>query len=98
MEPAPFIPGLYRHYKGALYQALMLVTHHETNLKYVVYIPYEHPESGVRLCEYDHGDSPWIGFVQEVKPTETEPGSTEVSRFTRILPEDLYSNPPTIDG
>jgi hypothetical protein len=74
MEPSEFIPGVYRHYKGGLYLALMLVRHHETELQYVVYVPYDHPESGVRLREYDHGDSPWAGFVDDK------------SRFERVSP------------
>lgn len=36
-----FRPGVYRHYKGGLYTALFLVTHHETREPMVVYVSHE---------------------------------------------------------
>lgn len=36
----PFLTGVYRHYKGGLYTALMLVTHHETREPMVLYVSH----------------------------------------------------------
>lgn len=36
-----FKPGVYQHYRGGLYTAVMLVTHHQTRLPMVVYFSHE---------------------------------------------------------
>jgi hypothetical protein len=36
-----FRPGVYRHYKGGMYRALMLVKHHDTRFDMVVYLSYD---------------------------------------------------------
>ena len=52
--------GLYKHHKGGFYMALFVTTHHETNEPFVAYVPYGHPESGVRVREL----SSWIEKVK----------------------------------
>ena len=43
-----FKPGLYRHHKGGLYTALMLVTHHETREPMVFYVSHTYGGPNVR--------------------------------------------------
>jgi hypothetical protein len=38
-------PGVYRHFKGNLYQVLAVATHSETEARVVVYHPLERPDS-----------------------------------------------------
>lgn len=63
-----FIPGRFRHYKGGLYRALFIVTHHDTGERFVAYVPYGHPESGIRIRELETGEAPWVGEVREGVP------------------------------
>jgi hypothetical protein len=72
-----FRPGLYRHYKGKLYRALFLATHHENEQQFVVYVPLEYPESGVRVRELED----WFAYVGIV-PRDKLPAR----RFERIGP------------
>mgnify|MGYP000852714745 CR=1 FL=1 len=68
-------PGLYRHFKGGLYEVIGLATHSETREQLVVY----------RACYGEKGlwVRPETMFLEEV-PHE---GRT-VPRFTRIDGED----------
>jgi hypothetical protein len=43
-----FRPGIYRHYKGGMYTALMLVKHHESRTPYVLYISHTYGGANVR--------------------------------------------------
>jgi hypothetical protein len=43
-----FKPGVYEHYKGGRYRALMLVDHHETREKMVVYVSLSYGTVNVR--------------------------------------------------
>lgn len=43
-----FKPGVYNHYKGGIYHALGLVTHHDTRHPMVVYVNAEKAELTVR--------------------------------------------------
>ena len=43
-----FTPGLYRHYKGGLYTAICLVTHHETRKPMVLYVSHTYGGMNVR--------------------------------------------------
>jgi hypothetical protein len=52
--------GLYQHHKGDYYLALFVGTHHETSEPIIAYVPYGHPESGVRFREL----SSWIEKVK----------------------------------
>jgi len=40
MTPAEFKLGTYEHYKGDLYTAIDMVTHHETRLPMVLYVSH----------------------------------------------------------
>jgi hypothetical protein len=51
-----FRPGLYRHYKGGLYTAICLVTHHETRKSMVLYVSHTYGGINVRpLVGWDDG-------------------------------------------
>lgn len=43
-----FKPGLYRHYKGGLYTALGLITHHESRQPMVHYVSLTYGGANVR--------------------------------------------------
>lgn len=47
-ENEGFRPGLYQHYKGGRYRALMLVNHHDTREPMVVYVSLSHGTMNVR--------------------------------------------------
>jgi len=56
-EERKFIPGVYRHFKGGMYLALMLAKDSETEQDFVVYIPlYDKPGSGTRAWIRQVGD------------------------------------------
>lgn len=63
-ENEGFKPGLYQHYKGGVYVALMLVEHHETRAKMVVYVSTAHGTVNVR--EYNKMADPRVEGYQEV--------------------------------
>ncbi len=55
-----FKPGIYRHYKGGLYTALGLATHHETRCTVVLYISHTYGGLNVRpLCGYNGDMEAW---------------------------------------
>jgi len=58
-----FKAGLYKHYKGGLYRALFLATHHETEKQFVVYVALAYPESGVRVRELED----WNAEITETR-------------------------------
>lgn len=58
-----FKPGRYEHYKGGHYVALMLVTHHETEEKHVVYVSCDHET--IRLREWaSPGKDSWTDLIE----------------------------------
>lgn len=73
IEIREFKPGVYRHFKGGVYLALMLAKDSETLEDTVVYIPlYDKPESGTRA---------WIRSLNDfMGAKELEDGSV-VNRF-----------------
>lgn len=83
-DPADFKPGLYQHYTGDLYRALMLVNHHETREHMVVYVSLKHGSSNVREYATEGKDS-WTDVVNvgdSDDPGEYQP----VARFTFLRP------------
>jgi hypothetical protein len=52
MDRRTFTFGTYRHYKGDLYTAIGLVTHHETRLPMVLYVSHA---KGCVNCRPLHG-------------------------------------------
>jgi hypothetical protein len=64
-EKHEFRPGLYQHYKGGLYTALMLVMHHETRQPMVLYISHSNASINVRPLNSVEGDPDgWKTWVE----------------------------------
>jgi hypothetical protein len=83
-EIAEFRPGLYRHYKGGLYTALALVTHHEKRMPMVLYVSHTYGGANVRpLIGWIGDPDGWNDFV-------TSEDGHNVRRFTLVgeLPSD----------
>lgn len=79
MAKQEFRPGLYRHYKGGLYRALLLVHHHETEEALVVYVSLNPDHGKLRLRELDTpGKDSWLD--------EVEVDEMRVSRFMYVGP------------
>ena len=71
-----FKPGVYRHFKGGMYLALMLAKDFETEEDVVVYIPlYDNPESGTRA---------WTRGLDDFMGVKVMEDGTEVKRFEFI--------------
>jgi hypothetical protein len=81
-----FEPGLYQHYKGGFYTALMLVTHHENRQPMVLYISHANGSTNVRpLFGWGGDPSSWASMVMLDE-------TTSVPRFKFI--RELPSNTP----
>ena len=85
-----FQAGLYLHYKGGHYRALHLVTHHDSQERFVVYISMEHPET-IRLREFDTpGKESWSDIIQvevsDVLPPGVFRSGDPMSRFRLVGP------------
>jgi hypothetical protein len=62
---ATFRPGKYRHYKGGLYTAIVLVTHHDTRTPMVLYMSHETGTLTVRpLRKMAHDADAWNDWVE----------------------------------
>jgi hypothetical protein len=79
-----FKPGLYRHKKGGLYNALCLVTHHETRLPMVLYVSLAYGSTNVRPLVGWHGDPD--GWT-DLDPVTGEPRF----RYLGELPSDMLA-------
>lgn len=80
MSDASFKPGLYEHYKGGLYVALGLVTHHHTRKPMVVYVSCKYGTTNVRPLEgWDRDEDGWTDI------TVNDAGD-EVPRFKYVGP------------
>ncbi len=91
-----FKAGLYEHYKGGKYRALALVAHHDTEELFVVYVPYDHPESGVRIREWaSPAKDSWTDSVLIVVETGKPylPGYYPEAPETRQVPRFRYIGP-----
>jgi len=89
-----FKPGLYKHYRGGLYSAICLVTHHETRHPMVLYVSHTYGGMNVRPLRGWVGDGD--GWLDEVEvgagPGESQPPYVKmVPRFEFIgdLPSDV---------
>lgn len=80
-----FRPGLYRHYKGGLYTAVGLVSHHETREPMVLYISHTYGGLSVRPLHGWRGDPD--GFLDPIPMSVTQKMRT---RFEWVgeLPSD----------
>lgn len=85
-DPKEFQPGLYEHYKGDRYIALHIVSHHETNELFVVYVSCSH--GTINLREWDSpGKDSWCDPVTKVDlPSRCLPEYAIVPRFQYLLP------------
>lgn len=90
---AEFVPGLYRHYKGGLYTALAIVTHHETRRPMVLYVSLHYGAVQVRPLVGWAGDADgWLDEILVASPTrECESAMMTVARFEYVgsLPSDV---------
>lgn len=84
---AVFKPGLYRHYKGGLYTALCLITHHHHRMPMVVYTCLKYGGTNARpLVGWPEDPDGWFDWKKD------EVTGVAVTRFTYI--GDLPSNIP----
>lgn len=84
-----FRPGIYQHYKGGTYAALMMVAHHETREPMVVYTSLEKGNVQVREWKQpypqERGIDAWTDVVKwEVSIPTFDPGITHAPRFIFI--------------
>jgi hypothetical protein len=79
------LPGLYRHYKGALYRVICLARHTESTKEYVIY--KKHCEFQLLPWEdFDHRH--WCRPVKMFKETVTHNGQ-RMPRFARLSDKDI---------
>jgi hypothetical protein len=72
-EERKFTPGVYRHFKGGMYFALMLAKDSETEEDLVVYIPlYYKEESGTKA---------WVRPLDDFMGTKELEDGKVVNRF-----------------
>lgn len=100
-----FKPGLYRHYKGGLYTAICLVTHHETREPMVLYMSHtygglnvrplhgytERPD-GVRDYGWKEDPDGWADVIDEAADAGTLPRLVPRFQFVGPLPSDTPVN------
>ncbi len=88
-----FKPGLYRHYKGGLYTAICLVTHHETRKPMVLYVSHTYGGMNVRPLHGWEGDlDGWEDVVDEAADGGTLPRLVPRFQFVGPLPSDTPVN------
>jgi len=91
-----FRPGLYRHYKGGLYTAIALVTHHETRRPMVLYVSHTCGGMSVRpLHGWEVDPDGWADKVDISTLDPDLPRGPGVLRFTYVGP--LPSDTPVTD-
>jgi hypothetical protein len=68
-ETNNFQPGIYRHYKGGVYTAVGLVTHHETRKPMVLYFSHDKGSYNARpLVGWEGDESGWTDEVLPLPP------------------------------
>ena len=73
LEERKFTPGVYKHFKGGMYLALMLAKHSETEEDLVVYLPlYYKEESDTKV---------WVRPLSDFIGTKELEDGTLVNRF-----------------
>jgi hypothetical protein len=76
LNPLLITPGIYRHYKGPLYEVMGAARHSETEDVFVVYRPVDQPDSWwIR---------PWAMFTQQVCSDDVTQ-----ARFQYLYPSKL---------
>jgi len=87
---AVFKPGLYQHYKGGLYSALFLLTHHHTRKPMVVYTSLAYGGVNARpLVGWPGDEDGWFDWKKD--PVS----GIAITRFTYI--GDLPSDTPAAE-
>jgi Protein of unknown function (DUF1653) len=89
MDEADFKLGIYEHYKGGRYTAVMVVQHHQTREPMVVYVSHERGSVNCRPLRGwkfggDFSDGPAVdpdGFLDEVTLADDK-----VPRFSYVGP------------
>lgn len=94
-DVANFRLGIYEHYKGPRYTALMIVQHHGTRKPMVVYVSHEKGSINCRPLRGWHvqrniidNDGPYFdadGWLDDI-PVTTPGGPSTVPRFKYIGP------------
>lgn len=62
-----FKHGIHQHYKGGFYRALMLVSHHETEELFVVYLSLKNGSLRLRELATPGKDS-WLDMIPMMQP------------------------------
>lgn len=73
LEERKFVPGVYRHFKGEMYLALMLAKDSETEQDFVVYIPLYYKSGS--------GTKAWVRALGNFMGTKELKNGTIVNRF-----------------
>ncbi|MDD2270430.1 MAG: DUF1653 domain-containing protein [Candidatus Dojkabacteria bacterium] len=76
IENREFTPGVYRHFKGGMYLALMLAKDSEIEEDLVVYIPLYYEKEGKT--------SAWVRSLENFMATKELEDGTVVNRFEFI--------------
>jgi hypothetical protein len=66
MDPKDFKPGTYKHFKGGVYTALGLVTHHHNRRPMVKYLDKDGTENVRPLEAWPEDPSGWTDIVETV--------------------------------
>lgn len=78
-----FKPGIYTHYKGGMYTALMLVRHHETRELLVLYV--SHKTGNIQVRELRQPEMADMGTVQ-LQPSRVD-AWTDVVEWQVPMPD-----------
>jgi hypothetical protein len=76
IEKRNFVPGVYRHFKGGMYLALMLAKDSETEEDIVVYIPLYYKEESQTKA--------WVRSLEDFMGKKELDDGTIVDRFEFI--------------
>lgn len=76
IEKRDFVPGVYRHFKGGMYLALMLAKDSETEEDIVVYIPLYYKEESQTKA--------WVRSLEDFMGKKELDDGTIVDRFEFI--------------
>ena len=76
IEKRNFVPGVYRHFKGGMYLALMLAKDSETEEDVVVYIPLYYKEESQTKA--------WVRSLEDFMGKKELDDGTIVDRFEFI--------------
>lgn len=85
-NPENFKPGVYQHYKGDTYTAMLLVRHHETEELFVLYLSHDSKHGTPRMREWaTPGKDSWTDNVA-FQEAAYGPTGEMIPRFKFIRP------------